>query len=41
MPALRGTVHLLSVSFDPDHDTPAVLAAHAKRVGADPTIWSF
>ena len=28
--ALRGRVHLLSVSFDPRHDTPAVLAAHAK-----------
>jgi protein SCO1/2 len=31
---LKGRVHLLSVSFDPEHDTPAVLAAHATRVGA-------
>lgn len=31
---LNGRVQLLSVSFDPDYDTPAVLAAHAARVGA-------
>ena len=40
-PALAGRVHLLSVSFDPDYDTPAVIAAHAKRVGADPATWSY
>lgn len=39
-PSLRG-VHLLSVSFDPAHDTPAVLAAHARAVGADPKVWTF
>jgi len=39
--ALAERVHLLSVSFDPDHDTPAVLQAHAQRVGADPAIWSY
>jgi protein SCO1 len=38
---LRDRVHLLSISFDPDHDTPAVIAAHARKVGADPGIWSF
>jgi protein SCO1 len=38
---LRGRVQLLSVSFDPGYDTPAVLATHAKKVGADPAIWSF
>jgi protein SCO1 len=38
---LRGRVHLLSVSFDPAFDSPAVLAAHAKRVGADPAAWTF
>jgi len=38
---LRDTAHLLSVSFDPAYDTPAVLAAHAKRVGADPALWTF
>ena len=40
-PRLRGRVHLLSVSFDPDQDTPEVLTAHAKKAGADPTVWSF
>lgn len=38
---LSGRVHLLSVSFDPDHDTPEVLATHAARAGADPAIWSY
>jgi protein SCO1/2 len=38
---LRGRVQLLSVSFDPSHDTPAVLAAHAKKNGADPAVWNF
>ena len=38
--ALRGRVRLLSVSFDPDMDTSAVLAAHAARVGAGPG-WRF
>ena len=40
-PALRGRVRLLSVSIDPEYDRPPVLAAHARRVGADPAIWSF
>ena len=34
-------VHLVSVSFDPDHDTPAVLRAHATRVGANPAVWTW
>ncbi len=33
--------HLLSVTIDPAHDTPAVLAAHAKALGADPAVWTF
>ncbi len=40
-PALHGRVHLLSVSFDPDADTPAVLRAHAAKLGADPAVWRF
>jgi protein SCO1/2 len=40
-PALRDRVRLLSITFDPDHDTPAVLAGHARKVGADPQVWSF
>ena len=39
-PALRGRVRWLSVSFDPDTDTPEVLAAHAARAGAGPD-WHF
>jgi protein SCO1/2 len=40
-PALRERARLVSISFDPAHDTPAVLAAHAGKVGADPAFWSF
>jgi len=38
--ALGGRVRLLSVSFDPDADTPDVLAAHATRLGAG-ADWHF
>ena len=38
---LASRVHLLSVSFDPDYDTPPIMAAHARRVGADPALWSY
>jgi protein SCO1 len=38
---LSSRAHLVSVSFDPEFDTPAVLAAHARRVGADPARWTF
>src|SRR5438093_5151683 len=38
--ALR-RVHLVTVSFDPVTDTPAVLRAHAKRIDADLTRWTF
>lgn len=40
-PALRGRVRLLSVTLDPAHDTPAVLAKHAVALDADPAIWHF
>jgi protein SCO1/2 len=39
--ALRGRVQLLSVSFDPEHDTPPVLKAHARALRADPAVWTF
>src|SRR5207247_10405558 len=39
-PALSG-VRLVSVSFDPITDTPVVLKAHSRQVGADPNIWTF
>lgn len=38
---LADQARLLSVSFDPDFDTPEALAAHARTVGADPAIWHF
>jgi len=38
---LGSRVHLLSISFDPTYDTPTVLASHAKKVGADPSVWTF
>jgi protein SCO1/2 len=34
-------VRFLSVSFDPEHDTHQVLAAHAERLGARPPYWTF
>jgi protein SCO1 len=34
-------VRLLSVSFDPEHDTPEVLRAHAAMQGARPPLWTF
>src|SRR5262245_16750707 len=32
---------LLSVTVDPDYDTPSVLAEYASRWGADPARWQF
>jgi protein SCO1 len=40
-PALAGRVHLASVTIDPAFDTPEVLAAHARRLGANPAHWSL
>ena len=34
-------VKLVHVSFDPELDTPAVLAAHAAKLKADPDVWTF
>lgn len=39
-PALAD-VRLVSVSFDPAHDTPAVLKMHATALKADPAVWHF
>jgi protein SCO1/2 len=33
--------HLLTISFDPQFDTPATLRAYAKRYKYDPNHWSF
>lgn len=40
-PALAGRVRLISISLDPERDTPAVLTAHAARRKADPAVWTF
>ena len=37
---LAGT-RLLSISFDPEHDTPEVLKQYGQHAGADFAIWSF
>lgn len=39
-PAMKD-LHLVTVSFDPITDTPPVLKAHARRLGADPSRWTF
>jgi protein SCO1/2 len=39
--ALRGQVQLVSISIDPDHDTPAVLAAHAALRRSDAAMWTW
>jgi protein SCO1/2 len=40
-PVLKGQVKLVSISFDPEHDTPALLKAHAARRRADTNVWTF
>jgi len=39
-PTLR-KVHLVTISFDPTRDTPAVLRAHARELMADLRTWTF
>lgn len=34
-------VRLLSVTLDPEFDTPQVLKPYAQKRGADPAVWSF
>ena len=34
-------VRLLTLTFDPEFDTPEVLKAHAQRRSANPAVWSF
>ncbi len=38
---LNRRVALVSVSFDPETDTPARLGAHARAMQADPDVWRF
>ena len=34
-------VRLVSMTLDPEFDTPSVLSQHAARLKADPRVWSF
>jgi protein SCO1/2 len=38
---LGDSVHLLTITVDPENDTPDKLAAYAKQYGADPQRWRF
>ena len=40
-PGSTTNVHLLSISFDPEHDTPELLLAYAERYAYDPKKWSL
>jgi protein SCO1/2 len=41
MPAGPTNWHFLSVTFDPENDSPAVLKAYAELYHYDPAHWSF
>jgi len=41
VPGRADRVRLLSISFDPEHDTPEKLRAHAGLRGARPPLWTF
>jgi protein SCO1/2 len=41
MPGAPTNYHFLSVTFDPEFDTPARLKAYAEGIGYDPSHWSF
>ena len=40
-PLQNTDVHLVSVSVDPDHDTPAILRGYAEKLQAQPQRWDF
>jgi protein SCO1/2 len=40
-PKRASRVRLLSLSFDPEHDTPEVLRKHAEVQGGKPPLWTF
>jgi protein SCO1/2 len=39
--ALKGRVQLVSITLDPERDTPEVMRAYAEKRGADFSNWSF
>jgi protein SCO1/2 len=40
-PERTKNVRLISMSFDPEHDTPEVLEKHAQLRGAKPPLWTY
>jgi protein SCO1 len=38
---LENEVRLVTVSFDPEHDTPAIIADYGRRFRANPQIWTI
>jgi len=40
-PALRDDLQLITVSFDPEHDTPEVMAMHAEALAGEGARWRF
>jgi protein SCO1/2 len=40
-PEMRARVHFVSITVDPERDTPSVLASYARARGADLADWSF
>lgn len=40
-PLEKSDVHLVSVSVDPEHDTPAVLRGYAEKLNAQARRWDF
>jgi protein SCO1/2 len=38
---LENKVRLVTVSFDPEHDTPAIIADYARRLSANPETWTI
>lgn len=40
-PEFRSEVRFVSITVDPEHDTPQVLAKFAARFSADPELWLF
>ncbi len=40
-PARARHVRLVSLSFDPDHDTPEILRKHALLRGVVPPLWTY
>ena len=40
-PEFRSAVRFVSITVDPEHDTPPVLTNFAERFSADPELWLF